>query len=235
MTAAELCAKLGVDRKQLAAWIKEGLPRDKKGRGYSFDEKAIAAWIASRDKSEASPAVLRTREEVARHFKVSTRTVATWIGEGMPGTSGSPGRQDGNFPVAEIQTWVDARRTVETGAAPQARWKDQARLSRARAEKIEFELAVKRGEFVPAEEVERRLTRHIFEACTQLGPLPGRVAKLLPDAVPAKVRARIVARVKRAIDAARSSLEQSLMREAEEVEAALAAIQSTSAGTDEAE
>lgn len=216
MTGKELCGKLSIDAKQLAAWVKEGLPWTGSNRRRSFDPEAVRAWLVTAGKAEPlappKPTIVRTVGEVAREFEVTPKTVFEWLRKGMPGTPGPRGRQEGTFPLEEIRSWL-GRQPAGTIAAGEE--SEQQKLARARRQLLELELSEKRGTLVEAEQFARALVRHIHEVKTQFDQLPATILKLLPASVPADVRARIRKRIKRLLAQNYATLELSLRAESE--------------------
>jgi len=215
LTAKQLCQALSIERKQLDLWIAEGLPRDKRRR--RFDADAVAGWLVEHDKAEIAAAadasdrlLLRTIGQVARHFSVSSKCVERWLERGMPGKPGNRGRQDGFFSIPLIVEWLDRRRG--TGPADDVRNIQHARLHKARAELIELELGVRRGNLIEAEEIARRWVRSIHEAKAQLGQLNVRLPRSLPERFREK-RRKLIQRV---LAETYQSLELALQRQADE-------------------
>jgi phage terminase Nu1 subunit (DNA packaging protein) len=159
---------------------------------------------------------LKTRDDVAGHFGVSVRTVATWLREGMPGEPGTPGKSDGRFDVKEIEAWLAARGGVKTAEPNPSR----VRQDTVRADLLELKLAELKGELLPAAEYVRRMTRIIHEAKGLLDQLPTRLSRLLPEKTPAAARARHRERVQRTLDATYLALEEIFSAEADAIEAA---------------
>lgn len=211
LTPTELCEQLSIDRSQLTAWIKEGLPWHGSKRRKQFAADEVAAWLVQEGKAEPDPAapreqfVLRTIGQVATHFNVSVRTVHNWLLKGMPGKQGNPGRQDGFFSVHQITEWLNAQREPPVNASDDTRAVMHARLHKARAELIELEVAKKRGELVEADEIARQIVRSIHEAKAQLNQLTVKLTRGLPEKYRGKQRAviqRTLAEVYRTLELA---------------------------------
>lgn len=235
MNGTQLCKALQISTEQLAAWIEEGLPYtgDKRRR---FDPDEVSVWLVAAGHADPAPetqtvvvdvplaappveqTILQTRDQVARYFNVATRTVASWIADGMPGRPGSPGRQDGCFPVDEIERWVHSRRVLPGDEAEDPRTHDSARLMRARAESIELDLALKRGSLVDAELMVREWVRFIHDGKTQMKQLPAWVLKMLPEDLPRKIRRRIRSGLQRRLHEIFKTLEMGLIKQAEALE-----------------
>lgn len=221
LTASELCTELSIDKGQLTAWIKEGLPFHGSKRRKQFDAHEVSLWLVQQGKAEPDPAaplsqrehfVLRSIPQVATYFNVAVRTVHNWLLKGMPGKPGNPGRQDGFFSVQEIRAWLQDQREPPATASDDTRSVMHARLHKARAELIELEVAKKRGELVEAEEITRQIVRSIHEAKAQLGQLTVKLTRGLPEKYRKKQRA-IISRV---LPEVYRTLELALRRQADE-------------------
>ena len=88
MKAAELIAELGATRKQLAEWIKAGLPYTREGRARAFDPRKVSDWLLSRGFAKKVN-VVATKAEVAKELGVNLRTVGTWLAGWLSGQPGS--------------------------------------------------------------------------------------------------------------------------------------------------
>lgn len=93
---------------------------------------------------------------IAEFFQVSDRTVRNWRAQGAPIS------RAGEADLGEIQLWQAKRGKGGGGAARQnllspQRGKDyeETRLKKAQADKMEMELAARRGELVPVLEVHK--------------------------------------------------------------------------------
>ena len=222
---ADLCKALSIDRKQLAAWIKAGLPCTGSSRRREFDEDAVAEWLIAQGYAEEQPPaadptegpIVHTIAEVARHFGKSLRTVHTWIAEGMPGRSGSPGRQDGHFPLLEIDRWLDGRK-ADTSNPEDSKHQAQGRLARARAAIAELDLAERRKQLLEVDEEVRRWQRHITAAKAQLKNIEPVVLRRLPADLPADIKKRIRRDLQRIVKRAYGELQQFLVDQATELE-----------------
>ena len=106
---------------------------------------------------EEAPRVVKTQAEVAKALGVSIQAVGQWRMGGMPGERGC-------YDLAEIAEWRGRNRkrpaketsggvAPETPIAPKLQYWE-ARFRQARAELNELQLAIKRGEYLPREEIE---------------------------------------------------------------------------------
>lgn len=208
LTAKALCERLAIDRAQLNRWIAQGLPTEGKPRRRTFNPQAVREWLLANNLASVQTAepvaddrILRTRDEVATAMGVSTRTVATWIREGMPGEVGDPGRQNGKFPLAAIRRWAAERKGTSFGGDPaDSRAAAQARLARIRADVLEARMAMELGRYVDADLHTAAWARHIAAAKALLNQLPAEILRRLPAGIDAQERALIRADVAKAID-----------------------------------
>jgi len=229
LTGQELCDKLGIEAKQLSAWLRKGLPSTGRGKQRRFDPLAVRAWLIENKLAEEQsvPAgapreqpVATTWAQVAEYFRVAERTIATWIKQGMPGKSGRPGTREGHFPLHDIDDWREGRKPDAVRTGDETKTQAQARLAAAKAALAELDLAKRHGELVDAQEVNRRWLRFQTEANAQLKQLPTLVAKQLPEGLDRKLRKKARAVVQRLIDQVATTLSLFLAEEAETAEAA---------------
>lgn len=223
LTAQQLCTRLGIAKKRLDRWLRQGLPCTKKGKQRKFDPAAVAEWIKEKGKSKAEQAkpqadvIATTREEAARALNVSVRTFADWMKEtGFPGKPGSPGRQDGYFPLAEISEWRKARfggdgRSGESGGklAELRERKLQLEIDQLQ---IEFEKAC--GTILDAEDMAGFLERHVGVAKTVLEQLADKIDTRLPAKLEPKTRAIIRAAVEETVTEAFNAVAETMRENA---------------------
>ncbi len=226
LTGPQLCDKLGIDAKQLAAWVRRGIPSIGRGKARTFDPAQVRAWLIANKLAEAPAAevppeqpIAHTVAQVAEYFQVSERAVHTWIKQGMPGKAGRPGTQEGAFPLSEIEAWREGRKNPHVVTGEETKSQAQARLNTMRADMLELELRAKRGELVDANEVARRWVRLSTEARAVLAQLPALLAKQLPVELDAKVRRKARQIATRLIEQCAEALESFLAAEADAAEA----------------
>ncbi|MHC4403115.1 MAG: hypothetical protein ACYTG0_25925 [Planctomycetota bacterium] len=134
--------------------------------------------------------IVRTRREVSRHFRVSERTVSTWIGRGMPGhpsNRGVPGR----FDLKVIARWL---KTQNLGPRAKRRTNgdsQHSRLDRLRADRIELEIGRERGDLVPLTPILNALQRYVGEAKSILESLRDRICAEVGDLLDDERRERL--------------------------------------------
>lgn len=210
LTTKQLCELLAIDRRQLDKWIRQGLPKGKNGRNREFDPVAVSDWLVENGHAEPEqPAqrILTTRDEVADHFQVSTRTVGTWLKQpGFPGKSGRAfDGAGGSFPVDEIQQWLDDRdQRTATGSKVNEQL-TQERLRRLRIANDEAE-----GMLVDVEEARRLQVRTSALARNILYQLVPSIPLLLPSDVPQIVKNEVRIAVEKKLDQVCAVLAQAI-------------------------
>lgn len=212
ITFTELRELLGVTQPQLSKWVAAGMPHDLDGRRKLFDEDAVAAWLVANGYAEEvtdEPApvvgqICTTRNEAAAVLGVSLRYFSEWLKEdGFPGFSGSPGRQDGYFPIAEIEAWRATHpRFGQTSHANESR----DRINVARAKKLELEYEQALGNLIGVDVVERFIVRTLAAAKAILETLDEEVIALMPESIDAATRAKIRRKVGDKVDQIQNTL-----------------------------
>lgn len=234
LTALQLQKKLGITKRRLDRWRKEGLPSRMKNRKRMFDPLVVAAWIEQNGKGKretpaqeafenpsgecGSRTVATTRNEAAQALGVSLRTLAEWLNDpSFPGKPGSPGRQDGCFPLAEITAW----RQAKFGGDGRSKGGDAGQLAEKRARRLDLqndllqvEVEKSLGSILDAEEMAGFLERHIGVAKTILEQLPDKVDTRLPAKLDAKVRAVIRAAVDETVTEAFNAVSETMREDA---------------------
>jgi phage terminase Nu1 subunit (DNA packaging protein) len=227
LTGPQLCEKLGIDAKQLAAWVRLGIPASGRGKLRTFDPLLVRDWLLEKKLAEQPPPpdlpptdqpIAHTIAQVAEYFQVSERAVHTWIKQGMPGKAGRPGTQEGAFPLFEIEAWREGRKTPRLSTSEETKSQAQARLSTIKADMLELDLREKRGELIDANEIARRWARVTTEARAILAQLPALVAKQLPAELDAKVRKKARQVASRLVEQCAEALESFLSAEADAAE-----------------
>jgi len=176
----ELAKALGVSRRQITAWIKEGLPHSVQGRRKMFAPAEVAQWLRQKGyaetEEEAKPeTIASTKEEAARLLGVSTRTLSDWQKQpGFPGEPGRPGRRVAYYPIERIQQWR------ETNVDDEGDSTVRQEIERLKLLEKQIELEKLVGTIVDAEEVDRFLQRVVATAKSMLDSLPDKVVAVLP-------------------------------------------------------
>lgn len=198
LTYTQLRKKLDISKPRLDRWLAEGLPHAGEGKKRQFDPTKVAEWMLASGKTKrpagAPSQVATTRSEAAQLLNVSTRTLAEWLRDPtFPGKAGGPGRQDGYFPITEIEVWRNGKLGGDGRSGG-----DAGELAELRVRKLKIEIDQKQVEFerecgsiLDAEELARFQERHINTAKTLLEQLPDKVETLLPAALTPKLKARI--------------------------------------------
>ncbi len=197
ITGTELRDRLGVSQRELSKWIKAGLPHEAVGRGRRFDPHEVAAWLLATGRAapvgQAADPIALTRADAAEALGVSSRTIAEWLKDpSFPGRAGTPGRRDGFFPLASIETW---RRENKEGDASAPRPADELAAVRAQKERLLF--AQMQGQLIELAEVENFLSRQIATARTILDALPDQLVNLLPEETDDDTRAKVTKAIER--------------------------------------
>lgn len=213
MNSVELQAQLGITPAKLRELIKAGLPCAGRGRTRVFDAAAVEAWLLATGRAEkaSSPAgiVARTKADAAQLLGVSVRVFSDWMTEpAFPGKAGSPGRRDGYFPIAEIESWRAARfgsdgRSGATDDGERAVRREMLEIDRDR-KLAELERDIL-GTLIDAEETSRFIAFIVATARGILQELPDRLLGRMPSKMSAKLR-KVVRKVTLAV--VREALEQ---------------------------
>lgn len=117
--------------------------------------------------------IVKGQEQIADLFGVTVKTINEWQADGFPialrGTFGRGGVPN-EYDSAECIRWLVERELDKVrGESP----KD--RLARMQADSIEFDIQIKRGEFIPAKEIEPRLRAAIVTAREHLLGVAARI------------------------------------------------------------
>ena len=129
-----------------------------------------------------------TQQQLADAFGLSTRQIRNWEKGGVPH------RAEGNrklYPLKEVIAWYREREVAAALEGVDTSAMDEAKLRKllAEAESKELDLAVKRGELVPLDEV-GDLVRESLEAVDSvLRHAPSRFAPALAKAAAIQLRA----------------------------------------------
>lgn len=112
------------------------------------------------------------RQEIAKVFGVTVRTINRWVGRGDFVKS-----HEGLYDIREVVTWLQGRQEDEhADLDPEARWK------LARAERIELSLAVEKRLLVEREAIIRSASPVVHALRSSLQGLPERLVAWVPDA-----------------------------------------------------
>jgi hypothetical protein len=224
LTAKELCTKLGIDARQLGRLVKDGLPHAGRGKKRTFDAAAVAAWLQTTGRAQPAapvpPQIAATKAEAAVLCGVSLRVMGDWLTDPtFPGKAGSPGRQDGYFPIAEIKAWRSATRGGDhrsDAAATQEIAAERLRRLRIEADRDHFELEQDLGNLLDFEQTARLQERAIATAQTQLDQIVERALARLPSKTPRRIRRIVRQAITEGVAAACDALADSLATDADD-------------------
>ncbi|MFP4561634.1 MAG: terminase small subunit [Thiohalorhabdus sp.] len=144
------------------------------------------------------------RNELAEIFGVSPPTISTWINQGCPYLQqGRKGRQ-WEFDTEAVAEWRQSKALqAAQGDLEDTDYEEAKRREMvARANMQELDLAQRRGELVPVEDVARTVGDEYARAKARLRAVPSSVAAV----VPAEVRTVVQERVSEGIDQALEEL-----------------------------
>ncbi len=140
----------------------------------------------------ASSNLAESQEQVAKVFKVTSRTVANWVKEGMPVT------KDGQYDLLEIQSWRFHRRFSKDADGKEVDWDAKYREFKARIEEGKFLTMI--GQLISMQEVEDGLIQISTEIKRALLSLPRSLAPRLGGLEPREIEKVIRERVEEVIN-----------------------------------
>lgn len=153
----------------------------------------------------------RTRDECARHYGVSTRTVAGWLKDPtFPGRSGTRGQADGWFPYDRIDVWLETKPDKLAGKTDDARTAAASELVAVKAKRESLRYEREAGELINAAEAEKAIQRQIAIAKSILDPLPDRFAALVPAKAGEEVKTKTATLTRTALREAYAALAETL-------------------------
>lgn len=227
VTSDELCDRLGIDRAQLRKLVKDGLPANGRTKNRSFDLSAVVAWLQERDLIEVDPpdepstisteTIASTRAEAARMLGLGAdgeRTISKWLAlPGFPGRSGTPGKQDGHFPIEKIREWRDDYRSA--GRAGGVGDDGELREAKRRLVLLEIEeqeLAAKQrlGQLLDFNEVATFYEQSVANTKAVLSQIADEVLAILPADTSDEVKDQVYRKVQRRVDDACAEIAQLL-------------------------
>jgi hypothetical protein len=154
-----------------------------------------------------SPLTPPDKVDLAAKHNVSIRQVENWLAMGLPSRlEKRKGRPIRVFDAAEADAWIaanrDKRGTAATGDGERAERKarlDEAEIKRREldAEKRALELALRRGEVLMADEVERGRVARVAAVTAALEALPAAIAPVLEGRGVQEIQAVLSAEVRR--------------------------------------
>ena len=234
-TTDELCERLGVSRRQIAKWLKRGMPVVGKTKDRRYNVDAVESWLIENGHAEidgpeqqAAGKICRTYSELARELamesKAPERLIAYWLTiPGFPGRAGKPGRQEAYLPVDEIREWLEARdRGVFGSNGGRVNDDEFRRLDKQRRQlQVEIEsrkLQESLGHLADVEEVARFNRRCVANAVAILEPLADDVLMVLPTELGPGSRREVHAAVTKLLDNARLAIAEIIEGDKDETE-----------------
>lgn len=142
---------------------------------------------------------LVTRQDLARLFKKTPRTISRWIEEDLPAARPGRGGKATLFDLSAVVEWVIRREVAARGGGDEAAalspQLERARLDRCRREEAELRLQVRRGELVE-KEAERADRADLAVAVrARIRAIPDAVADQVEGLKPAAVKALLLAKI----------------------------------------
>ena len=114
-------------------------------------------------------------DQIADLLGVAPKTVVEWQEQGLPiAVRGKPGVPS-EYEAADCVRWLVEREVKKVQGE-----KPQDRLARVQADKIELELAEKRGLLLPADQIEPKLRAAVIAAREMWRNEPARLAREVP-------------------------------------------------------
>ena len=143
-----------------------------------------------------------TKPELAERCGVSIRAVEHWLKAGLPSRlEKRNGRDIRVFDLAAAEPWIAQHREGVEGEGRDVLKValDEAELRKriAQAGKLEIQLAIARGEVIPAEDVERGRLARIQAVTAALDAFPAQVAPVLESKSASEVQAILTDEVRR--------------------------------------
>jgi len=228
MTSDDLVERLGVDKRQLAKWVKAGMPHSGRTRDRTFDLDAVETWLianghavlddaATSDHpvvSDQPQKIARTRAELARELGLGIdgeRTVSKWLKlPGFPGKSGTPGKEDGYFPVEEIREFLAVYGGRRGASFDDEISRDKRILLGLEIRKAQLDARKELGEILEFAEVARFYEQCVTNCKAVLGQIPDDLLAVMPAELPELVRSQVHRQVQRRIDEALIEIAQLL-------------------------
>ncbi len=170
---AYLRKHFGINAKQWKKILALGPPTNGDG---TYDESQVGEWLIAQgilEKKDGGDAVCYRPEDAAGHFGVSHTTIRNWQQDvTCPATPGF-------YPIKAMQEW----RNQQPGVGRPGRQisDDERRAHRARADKLEMDLAERRGDLVPLREIVNLIRRSTARHKAILLAFPDRLAKRFAD------------------------------------------------------
>lgn len=160
---------LGIKKLKLDELIAEGLPHD----NYRFDRAEVLQWLTEHyplGPEDAPDTIITTRAAFAKRMGVTPSAVLHWeTKDDFPGSKN-------NYPLQACIEWKE-NQVNQAGAPSKIRSEADNRLTDLRAQKLETEIRLKKGELVPLDDVADYLRRSVARHREILRAFPDRLAK----------------------------------------------------------
>lgn len=123
------------------------------------------------------------KRDLAEIIGISERALTDWQREGLPVVYSGERGESNQYDTEQVIAWMIARELAKVQVETQ---KD--RLSRLQGDKVELEIAEKRGQLIPVDQIEPAWNAMVTAARSFLRSQPDRLAQLLEvtDGVDAK-------------------------------------------------
>lgn len=188
-TGRELREVLGISHQRLSSLVRKGMPNSGANGQKRYDPDQVSQWLVDRgiatEETSGTP-ILSQRREVSEYFGVHLRTVAEWVADPtFPGRSSTKGRNDGFFPVDQIDKWI---RTKQGSYGTN---EDRSNLVKVRTARQELALQRELGQVVNAEEIARFIARTVSATVALLREIPDKLAATMPEEIDFQLRKKL--------------------------------------------
>ncbi len=159
-------------------------------KSKSLSKSELKELQAFEEAPALPPGVVKNRDEVAKVFHVSVRTVHNWVRDGMPVTA------EGNYNIIAVREWRAARKEVKEGKGKgkKENWEDK--LRKYRAQRAKLELRQLEGKLISLSEVEAGRIARIIAVKRALLALPKAIAPVIAGMGPREVQAYLTERIR---------------------------------------
>lgn len=199
--AAQLCRKLDISATKLRELIKAGLPCIGSGTKRRFDIDAVDAWLLENGMAEVAElapgeTIATTRAEAARLLGLNAidgeRIISRWAKQpGFPGKSGTPGKQDGYYPIEKIAEWRKSSGGRSGSIGDEDLVVAKRRLALLEIEEQELAAKERLGQLLDYRDVSTFFESQVVNAKAVFSQAPDRVLSRLPAEIPDAVRSEV--------------------------------------------
>ena len=167
---------LGITRAQWNELVELGLPKNDDG---TYSEDDVVDWliteglVGKQDEKPPEDVICRTPEDAAGHFGVSHTTIRNWMKDVT-----CPAKK-GFFPIKAMKEWREQQNPAHRPGRQLS--DEERRVQAARAEKLEIDLAERRGELVPLQGMIDLIRRSTARHKAILVAFPDKLAKRLKE------------------------------------------------------